>query len=164
MGSGVIKEKELRLALVCYGGVSLAVYMHGVTKEILKLARASMAYHSTPDQETRQKQRYIDVAVDHVDECDSEEVYFEILKMIGASLDLRVVVDVIAGASAGGINGVILARALAHNLAIDGLREFWLRQADVAECEVRQVTLERRLIVSHAIKDTIHSHGNWCLK
>jgi len=25
---------ELRLALVCYGGVSLAVYMHGVTKEL----------------------------------------------------------------------------------------------------------------------------------
>lgn len=25
-------QAELRLALVCYGGVSLAVYMHGVTK------------------------------------------------------------------------------------------------------------------------------------
>jgi hypothetical protein len=30
-----MREKELRLALVCYGGVSLAVYMHGVSKEIL---------------------------------------------------------------------------------------------------------------------------------
>lgn len=29
-----MRQKELRLALVCYGGVSLAVYMHGVTKEI----------------------------------------------------------------------------------------------------------------------------------
>ena len=28
-----MREKELRLALVCYGGVSLAVYMHGTTKE-----------------------------------------------------------------------------------------------------------------------------------
>ena len=36
-----MQEKELRLALVCYGGISLAVYMHGVSKEILKLARAS---------------------------------------------------------------------------------------------------------------------------
>lgn len=25
--------KELRLGLVCYGGVSLAIYMHGMTKE-----------------------------------------------------------------------------------------------------------------------------------
>ena len=34
-------SKELRLAVVCYGGVSLAVYMHGLTKEIHKLALAS---------------------------------------------------------------------------------------------------------------------------
>ena len=40
-----MKGKELRLALVCYGGISLAIYLHGVTKEILKLARASMAFH-----------------------------------------------------------------------------------------------------------------------
>ena len=33
--------KELRLALVCYGGSSLAIYMHGVTKELHRLVRAS---------------------------------------------------------------------------------------------------------------------------
>ena len=37
------RDKELRLALVCYGGISLAVYMHGITKEIWRLARASCA-------------------------------------------------------------------------------------------------------------------------
>ena len=36
-----MREKELRLAHVCYGGFSLAICMHGVSKEILKLARAS---------------------------------------------------------------------------------------------------------------------------
>ena len=40
-----MREKELRLALVCYGGISLAVYMHGITKEVWRLARASRAYH-----------------------------------------------------------------------------------------------------------------------
>ena len=40
-----MRQKELRIALVCYGGVSLAVYMHGVTKELWKLARASRALH-----------------------------------------------------------------------------------------------------------------------
>ena len=39
-----MRQKELRIALVCYGGVSLAVYMHGVTKELWKLARASRAF------------------------------------------------------------------------------------------------------------------------
>jgi hypothetical protein len=43
-----MKEKEQRLALVCYGGVSLVLYMHGVIKEILKLSRASKAYHAVP--------------------------------------------------------------------------------------------------------------------
>ena len=46
---GAIPERELRLALVCYGGVSLAVYMHGITREILKLIRASRAYHALPE-------------------------------------------------------------------------------------------------------------------
>ena len=43
-----MREKELRLALVCYGGISLAVYMHGITKEIWRLARASRASPSDP--------------------------------------------------------------------------------------------------------------------
>src|ERR1700682_4066446 len=36
--------RELRLALVCYGGVSLAIYMRGVTKELHRLLLASAAY------------------------------------------------------------------------------------------------------------------------
>jgi patatin-related protein len=128
----VLNEKELRLALVCYGGVSLAVYMHGVTKEVLKLARASKAYHGIHEFDERQGSRFADTVSD-THEHDSEDVYFEILQSIGRKLDLRVVVDIIAGASAGGINGVILARALAHDLSIEGLRDVWLRQADVAE-------------------------------
>src|SRR5918994_855145 len=35
--------RELRLAVVCYGGVSLAIYMHGVTRELHSLVRASAA-------------------------------------------------------------------------------------------------------------------------
>ncbi|RJG08248.1 hypothetical protein D3872_24805 [Massilia cavernae] len=50
-----VKEKELRLALVCYGGISLAIYQHGVTKEILKLVRASKAYHTGTDQKEKQQ-------------------------------------------------------------------------------------------------------------
>src|SRR5215470_11700001 len=44
-------ERELRLALVCYGGVSLAIYMHGITKEIHRLVRASEALNAgkTPE-------------------------------------------------------------------------------------------------------------------
>ena len=109
-----MKEKELRIALVCYGGVSLAVYMHGVTKEILKLVRASRIYHYDVARSQRRSAKYHDI--DHDDrETDTEALYFELIQAIGQSLELRVFVDTIAGASAGGINGVLLARALAHD-------------------------------------------------
>jgi predicted acylesterase/phospholipase RssA len=89
------REKELRMALVCYGGISLAVYMHGITKEIWRLARASRAYHSG--------------RAPHVK--STEPIYCELLREIEeqAEIRLRVLPDIIAGASAGGINGVFLA-------------------------------------------------------
>src|SRR3546814_3315808 len=40
-----MREKELRFALICYGGISLAVYMHGITKEVWRLSAASRAFH-----------------------------------------------------------------------------------------------------------------------
>jgi NAD(P)H-hydrate epimerase len=29
-----MREKEIRLALVCYGGISLAVYLHGLAGDL----------------------------------------------------------------------------------------------------------------------------------
>lgn len=124
-------EKELRLAIVCSGGISLAVYMHGIAKEILKLARASKLYHSVHDANQKRERRFSELPPSPERETDTEEVYFDLLREIGAGLDLRVIVDVIAGASAGGINSVLLARALAHDLPFDVLREMWLAGADV---------------------------------
>lgn len=128
-----MKDVELRLALVCYGGVSLAVYMHGVTKEFHKLVRASRAYHGLPKGGARADADYL--GADHSPdiEIDTETIYFDLVREIGKSVDLRVVIDVITGASAGGINGVILGRALAHDLSLSPLREVWLKEADVNE-------------------------------
>src|SRR5258708_9351107 len=126
-----MKEKELRLALVCYGGVSLVLYMHGVIKEILKLSRASKAYHSVPQSEQRVHQSYEAANGDDGRPHDTEDVYFTLLQSIGRTLALRVIVDSIAGASAGGISGIVLARALAHDLSIDHLRDLWLDEADL---------------------------------
>tara|TARA_R110001599_G_scaffold13969_6_gene61817 strand:- start:14519 stop:16969 length:2451 start_codon:yes stop_codon:yes gene_type:complete len=124
-----VPERELRLALVCYGGVSLAVYMHGVTREILKLVRASRAYHAVPE-DAASDASYTDAAP-HRGELDTETVYFELLQQIGGHVRLRVLVDVIAGASAGGINGIMLARALAFDLSLDAHRKLWLDLADI---------------------------------
>lgn len=126
-----MKEKELRLALVCYGGVSLAVYMHGITKEIQKLVRASSLLHQERDMNTRQKLSYAQLNKDRDRETDTESVYFDMLNTIGKDIDLRVIVDIVAGASAGGINGIMLARAITEDVSLDPLRKLWLENADV---------------------------------
>ena len=54
-----MREKELRIALVCYGGISLAVYMHGVTKEVWRLAKASRAFHDGAPGTTVESCRWI---------------------------------------------------------------------------------------------------------
>ncbi|MBU6267125.1 MAG: patatin-like protein [Sphingomonadales bacterium] len=112
-----MRQKELRIALVCYGGISLAVYMHGVTKEVWKLARASRAFHAHDAEATG----------------GSEAVYLRFLHDIAAKhgLKLRVLTDIVAGASAGGINGVFLAQAIHSGQSLEPLTDLWLDRADV---------------------------------
>lgn len=129
----VLREKELRIALVCFGGASLAIYMHGITKEILKLARASSALHTITVRAKRSTSAFFDVRDRSDPEFDTEAIYFDLLRDIGRTVDLRVIVDIVAGASAGGINGIMLARALSHDLPMGRLRDLWLENADVAE-------------------------------
>ncbi|QGP77972.1 patatin-like protein [Sphingobium sp. CAP-1] len=111
-----MKERELRLALVCYGGISLAIYMHGITKEVWHLARASRAFH------------------DHAPAVGgSEAIYRQVLAAIEAQsgVRLRVMPDIIAGASAGGINGIFLAQAIETGQSLEPLTDLWLDNADV---------------------------------
>src|SRR5208282_3053654 len=112
-------------------GVSLAIYMHGICKEILKLLRASSALHRITDRSRRAKALFFDQTDSSDPEYDTEADYFELLREIGRKLELRVIVDIIAGASAGGINGSMLARALCHDLPTLPLRDLWLDNADV---------------------------------
>jgi patatin-related protein len=115
------ESKELRLALVCYGGVSLAIYMHGQTKEVHRLVKASALLEAGLSGGG----------------SPSERVYRELLARLAEEhpegVRTRVVVDVVAGTSAGGINGVYLAKALAHNLSQDGLRDLWFDKGDIAK-------------------------------
>ncbi len=126
-----MREKELRIALVFFGGVSLAVYMHGISKEILMLLRASSALHRITDRTRRANAEFFDQAEANDPEYDTEADYFELLREIGRKLELRVIVDIIAGASAGGINAAMLARAVSHDLPTLPLRDPWLDNADV---------------------------------
>jgi patatin-related protein len=114
-----MRQKELRLALVCYGGVSLAVYMHGITKEVWHLARASRALHHPSA-----------VPLDGV-----AAAYREFLRTIERDhgLLIRVLPDILTGASAGGINAVFLAQAIHAGHSLEPLTDLWLTNADVSE-------------------------------
>ena len=90
------------LALVMNGGVSLAVWMNGVTHAIANCRRAD----APNDQPSRAVwQRHLD------------------------SADTRLTVDVIAGTSAGGLNGTVLARAIAQDQDVPSMKRLWLRDA-----------------------------------
>jgi patatin-related protein len=114
-----MRQKELRLALVCYGGVSLAVYMHGITKEVWHLARASRAFHHP--------------AATHLGGVAA--AYRDFLALIEAEhgLKVRVLPDILTGASAGGINAVFLAQAIHGGHSLEPLTDLWLTNADVSQ-------------------------------
>ncbi|HET6738550.1 MAG TPA: patatin-like phospholipase family protein, partial [Kribbella sp.] len=112
-----MSDHEIRIALVLNGGVSLAVWMGGVTHELDLIRRAS----GGPD--APKPQSYDAVLADRWRE----------LCRRGAERR-RVVVDVIAGTSAGGLNGSLLATAIANGSTLDpdGDDGPWLRQKWVA--------------------------------
>lgn len=107
---------ETRISLVLYGGVSLAVYMSGACKELLSVVRAGSDR----------------VADDELTPVERE--YRRLCQSGGADgQPRRVVVDVLSGSSAGGLNALFLAKALAHGGNLDGLRKVWYAEADLLD-------------------------------
>jgi predicted acylesterase/phospholipase RssA len=89
-------ERELRMGLVLYGGVSLCIYIFGVAYEFLRLVRRQGAYRELVD-----------------------------------SAGVEPVVDIISGTSAGGINGLVLAKALATGADLEALKDLWIESGDL---------------------------------
>ncbi len=134
-----------------YGGVSLAIYINGVTQELLDMVRATAPSTSggadalVPDAELkgampvyRRLGQYLEnerkklVArskpLDGVPEAEIDDWN----AWRSAEIKTRFIVDVISGTSAGGINGVFLAKALANNQGLDGLKNLWMSEGDLA--------------------------------
>src|ERR1051325_7672732 len=140
--AGIVRE--VRLALVCYGGSSLAIYMHGNTKELFRLGQASKALEKDakdPDGVfkhavlSHQPGAPVAPGPRGQELTGSTRQWYERLLEVWDTdpkkVRTRVIIDVIAGTSAGGINGVILAKALAHDVPIDELTNLWMTKASL---------------------------------
>ena len=97
-----VPREEVRFGVVLNGGVSLAVWMGGTVTELDRLAKAD------PDR--------------------PDSPYALMLRLAGCVAR----VDVIAGTSAGGINGAALALAQVNQAArIQTLRDLWIEQGQL---------------------------------
>jgi patatin-related protein len=90
------RSRETRVGLVMYGGVSLAVYINGVSQEF---------YHAV----------------------QGNGVY----RLIKELTDSEIVLDILSGSSAGGINGILLAYALCNGKDFTRCSDLWRNAADI---------------------------------
>src|SRR4051812_43935253 len=124
--------------------------MGGITREVQSLVGASNAYER--DQATNP----FDPAV------DTAYAYWEALKVKHGRSGVRahVVVDIIAGTSAGGINGVILAKALACEASQTALRDVWLEQGDISVLLANPVAKRLKWLPAQAVAAGLATAAN----
>ena len=114
-----LATQKLRLAVTMSGGVSLAVWMGGVAREINLLTQASDLRRRGPDE----------IAVPALAGPSAGDLALRVRDLYGQLLDLVDItasVDVLSGTSAGGVNAAILGLANARRLDIGSLRDLWL--------------------------------------
>lgn len=149
-------EREVRFAVVIYGGVSLTIYINGIVQEMLNMVLSTA-------EENRNVGKVSSLT-------PLLQVYRELAGLVGESKNQRpdntktnlarpgraelrsrsqatvntpaacakekeihtkFVVDILSGTSAGGINAIYLAKALANNMSIESLARMWITQADM---------------------------------
>jgi patatin-related protein len=179
-------KKEVRFAVVMYGGVSLAIYINGVAQELFRLVRstapageeevlteqelaARAADTKAPKEEkeraalsgstnappnfrlsgTERVYRKLSHLLSYDDlrkECQrladqakadpSRKQALKDALEAAVTDDTKVVrtgfiVDILSGTSAGGINSIYLAKALANEQRIDRLKQLWITEGDI---------------------------------
>ena len=176
--------REVRFAVVMYGGVSLAIYINGIAQELFHMVRSTakgatgsnallLDLSETPGRSSDtvnrlsgtervyRKLSYLlsnqgllneyreflkdqpssqrgddsgqpDETVSASDENDISKKLEKILAENTEPINTRFVVDIMSGTSAGGINAIYLAKALANDQQIDQLKTLWLNEGDIA--------------------------------
>lgn len=132
-GTAYSLEQEIRFGIVMFGGVSLAIYMNGISQEMLRMVRATAGDDGAP------------LLPDSV-LAGTERVYRKLGQILfhgrkpgdpppadlsTTPVRTRFVIDILSGTSAGGINAIFLAKALANNQSLKSLTQTWRVEADL---------------------------------
>jgi patatin-related protein len=144
-------QSEVRFGVVMYGGVSLAIYINGVANELFEMAcatpREGVRGPTGDEGTTRAVYRRLSWLVNNPELIAGYAGALRQARQAAgagdpadawAALDTtgftqtRLAVDVVSGTSAGGINGIFLAKALANGQRFDGLRDLWVNEGDIA--------------------------------
>ncbi|WP_354644227.1 DUF3376 domain-containing protein [Kitasatospora camelliae] len=135
--------REVRLALVLNGGISLAVWMGGVAHELDLLRRAS---RGDPESSV---------------ERPEDRPVFRLWQRLCRDAGKRVLIDVIAGTSAGGLNGMLLATAIGRGVALPYLRDTWSETAalDRLLAPDASAALMRGEVVEEALGEVVRRMG-----
>ena len=126
---------ELRLAVAFTGGVSLAVWMGGIAREMNLLLAASRIRRGESVADTSEQGSKV------------RDLYAALLELLNVDCSM----DVLSGTSAGGINAVILGLANVQRFDLDGLRELWFDEGalgnllrDPADKQARLAAVRRQ--------------------
>ena len=147
-------QREIRIAIVMYGGTSLAIYMNGISQEFLQLVRATSP-----------------AATDGAALRGTARVYRKLAHVLsGRRLDeitdavlaepprVRFVIDILSGTSAGGINSVMLAKALARNTDLAPLKQLWLEEGAIDRLVNDPRSSTRRTPYREPVRAVFHSN------
>jgi patatin-related protein len=130
-----------------YGGVSLAIYINGIAQELLRLVRASAPRYAPHKNGFRDESG--EALLNESQLQGTERVYRRIAQCLGfdgqwtaaelaaadstTTVRTRFVVDILSGTSAGGINAVFLAKALASGDDISALAKMWVEEGAIEQ-------------------------------
>lgn len=178
-------EREIRFAVVIYGGVSLAVYINGVVQELFHLVRSTADDVAAPLTEVEKVYRKLACIVGagapdrrdckEGDPDDAVQLHYQLQPRADipgaftaetdpqyANPRTRFVVDVLSGTSAGGINAIYLAKALVCNRSLDELARMWIDVADIEKLLNDRKSVEYPLKPQHPPRSLLNSR--WMYK
>jgi patatin-related protein len=121
-------DEEVRIGAVLYGGVSLCIYINGVSQELLRLVEAT-AKDAVSFSGTRELYRKLAMLSSQDAGKDAVKRWNGLAKTGGQRR--RFIIDALSGTSAGGINAVFLAKALAKGQSLDGTKAFWIEEGGI---------------------------------